>query len=100
MDSRIDEIDETIQDYETQAAELCEHMEQDQKELERIEQRLVHLRETRLMLTERRQAQELGSQLSMKEKVMDILTGNDRVMTAGEIYRECQPGAGRSRRIA
>jgi len=101
MSSHIDDMDDLIQQYEAKAAELREQIEQQHKELERIEQGLVHLQETRVMLSQYRlQAQpatempglpgQPGAQLSIKQMVMTILEAHNRVMTATHIHGECE----------
>lgn len=101
MSRNIDDMDDIIQQYEAQAVELRKQVEQQQKELERIEQGLVHLQETRVMLSQYRlQAQpatemrgspgQPGAQLSIKQMVMYILEAHNRVMTAAHIYGECE----------
>ena len=60
MDSLSDDMDRMLQQYEARAAELREEIEQRQKERDRIEQRLISARESREMLTEWRQSQEVS----------------------------------------
>ena len=101
MNRLIDDLDDIIRQYEAQVAELRGQVQQQQKELERIEQGLVHLQETRVMLSQHRLQPQLatemrgspdqpGAQLSIKQMVLSILEVHNRAMTAAHIYGECE----------
>jgi len=114
MDSLSGDMVKMLRQYEARAAELREEIEQRQKELERIEQRLLSARETREMLTEWRQAQEAGGKLpravgqanpatkageppvkpgtqpTLKQMVLHVLEAHGRAMTPADMYHACQ----------
>jgi hypothetical protein len=114
MSSLTDDLEDMVHHYEAKTEELREEIAQRQKELERIEDRLTHARETLIMLTEWRVPQAVSGQLpgerlrdpptvtataapdqpgtppTLQQIILYLLEAHGDVMSPAEMYEACQ----------